>query len=107
MVGWPAMGASKLPPEVIRVIEAAEVLWSDHAGENADDMDLYWEDVAHAARKATWWKREVDDKHEAIDGWKDSFEGRDCCGRKVYVAGKQVYFQGERHWYVVTIHEAR
>lgn len=98
---------AKLPPEVLEVIEAAPGPFTYHAQLDAIRLDLYWEDVIEVARTGDDWKREKDDHYEAVDGWKDSISGRDTHGRKLYLAGKKVYFDGELLWYVITFHEAK
>ncbi|MBI4872600.1 MAG: hypothetical protein HY814_13650 [Candidatus Riflebacteria bacterium] len=58
------------------------------------------------ARTAATWKRTKDDRKQAADGWIDAVTGRDTYGRRMYLAGKQVYFDGECCWHVITFHEA-
>lgn len=70
-------------------------------------MGLEWADVEVVASTAEWWKRETDEKGEALDGFKDAATGRDRRGRWLYLAGKKVWYRDEVRWYVITIHEAR
>ncbi|MBI4872954.1 MAG: hypothetical protein HY814_15480 [Candidatus Riflebacteria bacterium] len=100
------MAGSTLPKEVLRVIEAGEGPWSTHAMLDGLRLGLYWSDVVQVARTATTWKRERDEKGEAVDGFKDSVQGRDCHGRRLLLAGKKVYFERELRWYIITFHEA-
>ncbi|MBI4867545.1 MAG: hypothetical protein HY816_11390 [Candidatus Wallbacteria bacterium] len=61
--------------------------------------------MVSAASTAQAWKREADEHGVAIDGWKDTFTGRDTWGRMLYVTGKWVSFRGENRWYAVTIRQ--
>ncbi len=101
------MSTSALPPEVLSLIEARDVTWSIHAGYDSVRLGLEWEDVIQVARTAESWKRTNDDKQQAVDGYVDAVVGRDRHGRRLYLAGKQVYFDEERCWHVLTFHEAR
>ncbi len=98
---------SKAPQELLARIETASDAWSDHAAAEADRLDLDWPDAIEVARTAKEWRRERDKTGQAIDGWKDTLVGRDRRGRSMYLAGKWVYYQGERCWYVITFHENR
>ncbi|MBI4870834.1 MAG: hypothetical protein HY814_04625 [Candidatus Riflebacteria bacterium] len=100
------MGASKLPPEVIRVIEARDGAWTDKADTARTLLGIDWPDVIQVARTAQTWKRTRDRQHQAIDGYVDAVEGRDRAGHLLYMAGKRVYYRGEVRWYVITIHDA-
>ena len=96
---------SALPPEVLDEIEAREGAWSFYSSDNRLRLSAVWEDVIEVARTSDWWKRETDDHHVAIDGWKDSMTGCDTHGRRIYLTGKWVYYRGERRWFVITYHE--
>ncbi len=97
---------SELPSEVLERIEAGEGVWSDHAQRSSIELGLSWDDVIEVARTAETWKREKDEEKKAIDGWKDAVTGRDTSGRNIYLAGKWMYYKGERCWYVLTIKKA-
>lgn len=93
------------PPELIARVATETGAWSAHAADDADRLDLEWEDVVEVASTAEDWKREKDETGEAIDGWKDTLKGRDRSGRRMYLTGKLVYYRGVRSWYVIAFHE--
>jgi hypothetical protein len=100
------VGRSKLPAEVIRVIETAEIRWTDHAFDESFAEDAGRADVIAVARTADTWKRTTDKRGEAIDGFVDAVTGRDLRGRRMYLSGKRIRYDGVECWYVVTFHKA-
>lgn len=95
-----------MPAEVIRVIETAEIRWTDHAFDESFAWDAGRADVIAVARTAEAWKRTRDPQGEAVDGFVDAVTGRDRRGRRMYLAGKRIRYDGVECWYVITFHKA-
>ena len=89
----------------MRVIDAEDGIWSDHAIEEADRLGLSWPDVVGVARTPESIKKERDE--EAVDGYKYAVIGRDRGCHRLYMAGKVVCFEEAEYWKVITFHEAR
>lgn len=100
-----SLAGVKLAREVLVVIEAGEGSWTNEANRHRLRLGLEWADVVEVARTSDSWKRATDEKGQALDGFKDAVTGRDRRGRPLYLAGKQVYLEGEVRWHVITFHE--
>ncbi|MBI2945183.1 MAG: hypothetical protein HYY25_13390 [Candidatus Wallbacteria bacterium] len=99
------MAASKLPPEVLRIIGAGEGVFSSEADQDVARLDIEWDDVVAVASSAEWRKRTRD--AEGAAEYVEAVRGRDTHGRKLYTAGKPMQVEGEgTRWYVITIHES-
>lgn len=94
----------KLPKRILAAITNAEGLWTDHAADGRDALNLTWTDVISVARTAGACKKKRDEKREGT--YKYSVIGRDTRGRVLYMTGKLVEYEDERIWRVITIHEA-
>ncbi len=96
---------TKLPPEVLKVIQAGEGVFSSKADQDAARLDLSWRDVLAVATSSQTQKRTRDS--EGVTEYVLAVRGRDTRGRLLYMAGKPMDIEGEgTRWYVITIHEA-
>ena len=95
---------TSVPPSILEVIKNEECAWSEHATDSRFRLGLEWADVIEVARTATSRKRAKDKQRSGQ--YVNAIIGRDRRGRKMYMAGKVISYEGKRHWYVITIHEA-
>ncbi len=96
---------SALPPEVLRILEAGEGVFSIKADHDAARLGILWRDIIAIAATAETRKRTGDSKGAAE--YVEAVQGRDTHGRKLYMAGKPLNVEGEGvRWYVITVHEA-
>jgi hypothetical protein len=66
--------------------------------------DIEWSDVVEVAATAESRKRTRDETGQAR--YVEAVVGRDRRGRRLYMAGKEISYEGAKVWYVITIHEA-
>lgn len=94
-----------LPKSVLTVMARGDGLWTEHAADGRDRLDLTWADILAVARSAPRYKR-TRDSRQPRGGYVFAAVGRDTCGRKLYMAGKLVTYGNTRLFRVLTVHEA-
>jgi hypothetical protein len=94
----------RFPERLVRIIQEQTIQSSEHALTERERLDLAEEDVASIARTTEWWQPNKDPK--VPGGYLYEMTGRDTQGRRMYTAGKEIIYDGEPTWYIITIHEA-
>lgn len=90
---------------MLAVIESDDCALSSKAAGQYLRYGYSDEDCAEIARTGYVHKKQVDD--EGIADYKWTLIGTDTHGRSTYMAGKVVIRNGEKTWFVITIHAAR
>jgi hypothetical protein len=102
---WHTHVVRPVPPELIAVIEADDCALSSKAVAQYLTYGYTDDNCAELARTGYLRKKQID--NEWTGDYKWTIIGADTHGRSTYMAGKVVLRNGEKTWFVITIHLAR
>ena len=92
---------------LIRELVASEAWgFSEKVFEALDDCEYMEDDLESCVCTGKLYKRERDEKGEAVDGWKYTIVGTAVAGYEFYVAGKILIGEDGKYFFFITAHQA-